>query len=116
MADDGADKRSDLHRRTRPSASGYSPYPPYPAYPAYSPYPPHPPYPAFPNPCPSDAAQSGAPCPEVCGPCEPYGEGGGGGEPSGGPPGWGAPNSNGWQCWNAPFTLPLTRTNWPRDT
>ena len=113
MTDDGADKRSDLRRRTRPSTSGHSTYPPYPAYPAYSPYPPyppHPPYPPYPNPCPGDAAQPRAPCPEVCEPC---GEGGGGGEPSGGPPGWGEPDSNGWQCWNAPFTLPLTRANWP---
>jgi hypothetical protein len=103
---DGTDKPSRFPRRSGRSASGYPPYPP---YPAYSPYPPYPPYPP---PCAEEAAQRRPPpCPEVPGPCEPCG---GGWEPSGGgPPGWGEPDANGWQCRNAPFTIPLTRSNWP---
>lgn len=38
----------------------------------------------------------------------------GGEPPSGdGPPGWGKPGENGWQCWTVPFTLPITHKNWP---
>lgn len=39
----------------------------------------------------------------------------GGGNPpgGGGPPGWGSPGDDGWQCWTVPFTLPVTRANWP---
>lgn len=38
----------------------------------------------------------------------------GGDPPRGdGPPGWGKPGENGWQCWTVSFTLPVTHKNWP---
>jgi hypothetical protein len=30
-----------------------------------------------------------------------------------GPPEWGPPDECGWQLWGEPFTLPVTRANWP---
>jgi hypothetical protein len=49
-------------------------------------------------------------CDEGCKQPEPGGPGWG---VSGGEGGWGPPDQEGWQLWGQPFTLPVTRINWP---
>ena len=106
---DPPDSPGALH----PPFPPYPPFPPFPPFPAYPPFPPFPPYPPHAPPCPPGIPQQPPLCEGGEGPpCEGGGDGGGGGPP-GGVPGWGPPDQNGWQCWGVPFTLPLTRANWP---
>lgn len=87
-------------------------FPPFPPFPPYSPFAPFAPYPPF-APCPG---APGAPCEPVCEwPCETTLYDDDSDEPRQPPhaPDWGPPDGNGWQRWSAPFTLPLTRENWP---
>lgn len=124
MADNGTDKPLVPGQEDAPQSAPSSPYPVFPSYPPFPPFPPFPAYPPFPPypphapPCPTETPGSGLPPCSAPVPCEgeigpPCGGTGVGGPPAGGTPGWGEPDPNGWQCWGVPFTLSLTRANWP---
>ena len=100
---DASCEGGDAATSIRASGAPFPPFPPFPLFPPYPPYPPYPPCPPNPPVCPER--------PLIREPCADDHTDDNGANL--GPPGWTDPDENGWQCWSAIFTLPITRANWP---